>query len=132
MERPTMNKPLDTQELPPLNLTVEEWKAGEKFQLPKEVQPDNLTDMLPWWTKLFSWFAAALTKRESQLSEAMSRLSQLEKENAALYSALSDLVDGIEDAGGHDENGDVFVIEDAVAALEMHEKRLPSPPKEAL
>jgi len=37
----------------------------------------------------------------------------------ALHEALSELVDGIEDAGGHDENGDVFDIGKAVAALAL-------------
>jgi len=110
-----MNKPLDTQELPPLPkpmMSSKHWDSGIEWSLAGE--------------------RAVRLEREDQLREALSRISQLEKENAALYSALSDLVDGIEDAGGHDENGDVFAIEDAVSALEMHEKRLPSPPKEAL
>lgn len=34
-----------------------------------------------------------------------------------LYEALINLVDSIEDAGGHDENGDVFDIREACAAL---------------
>jgi len=41
----------------------------------------------------------------------------------ALYEALSELVDGIEDGGGHDGNGDVFDIAKACAAIALYEAK---------
>ena len=49
------------------------------------------------------------------------RIAELESINAELLEALVELVDGIEDGGGYDGNGDVFDIRKACAAIDRAE-----------
>ena len=46
-----------------------------------------------------------------------SRVAELEREVAELRRVLTELVDAIESAGGHDENDDVFDLTEAIALL---------------
>jgi hypothetical protein len=47
------------------------------------------------------------------------RADKAEAVSALLLDALVELVDAIEDGGGHDENGDVFDIRKACAAIDI-------------
>ena len=59
--------------------------------------------------------ACRITPRAS--APMRQRLAAAELRADALMEALSELVNGIEDAGGRDENGDVFDVWKACEAL---------------
>jgi len=75
--------------------------------------------------------AARVDELESRNESLQRELDEARKGADNLYKPLSDLVDAIEDAGGFDGNGDTFDLREAVSALEVHEKQLPSPPEPA-
>ena len=65
-------------------------------------------------------YAASLARESKLLDEndaLETKLAALQQVVEQMQNALSELVDGIEGAGGHDENGDVFDIGPACTAL---------------
>jgi HPt (histidine-containing phosphotransfer) domain-containing protein len=63
----------------------------------------------------------ANSARKEAPTVAESNLKELQASHGELLQNLQSLVDAIEDAGGHDENGDVFDIEDACKAIKRAE-----------
>jgi hypothetical protein len=156
-----MSKPLDTQELPPLDEATNEMLFISQARVAYEYgtdwdglvdrlndpssNPGLATDVLMDLSRT----DAALDQRERQLSAALSRLSQLEKENQEAVQALKDMVyerDTELDmmtcvyARGTSENkawhDGVFKawrrLEISRAPALKFLRSLPSPPKEAL
>jgi hypothetical protein len=110
-----MNKPLDTQELPPLDHS-EDWR---------------------WNPPQINW----ISQREDQLREARSRLSQLEKENQwiSVKERFPTCFENVIVHGGMAHyTGDLWITETGASYGRpiqwevTHWRPLPSPPKEAL
>lgn len=97
----------------------------------REYRQQFSTALTGYYYVQYSEFKRYADALEAKVSSLQRELDEAREGADNLYKPLSDLVDAIEDAGGFDGNGDTFYLREAVSALEVHEKRLPSPPEPA-
>lgn len=93
--------------------TKGEWEVRAKSGFPVIYSQESHTEICsPHFSKGLRFLREQKVYREELMANA-----HLLAASPSLYQALVNLVDSIEDAGGHDENGDVFDIREACAAL---------------